>query len=274
MDDQTQTVTANPTKQTRRRKNSSAPPGSNQVPPAPQPPDNPPQPGQLGSQTPRPASASGQRGYRPGKPLPEVVPTENDPSGSKPAPRSPISRSEALQILADRANRGSKESLAHLRQALDQNPEIWTHIGDLSRLVETAWLDLISGGDHLIIESVKRRLAHMKAQLAGRQSSASASLLVEELGCNWLELKYCELDAAKSDSASLGVAMLRLRRAESVQKRYLATMKTLAMIRTLLPQGLTPPELPSQPDATDQTDGDHPAGTDSKGFLDSQNATP
>src|SRR5262245_44668857 len=71
--------------------------------------------------------------------------------GEKPGrQRIAVSRAQAIRELADRANSGSEQALAHLRRLLDTCPEIWEHAGDLARHTESAWLDLIAGTDHLL----------------------------------------------------------------------------------------------------------------------------
>jgi hypothetical protein len=180
------------------------------------------------------------RAARPRKAPPAPVPTGADTdNGSR--PQQPIlTRSEAVLALTARANSGSKDALAALRRLLDQCPEVWTHVGDLARHAEAAWLDLISAGDRLVAESAKRRVALLKSQLAGPTPSPLESLLVDQVACTWLAAQYSEAASAKPGSTSPNEATYRLKRAETAQKRHLAAVRTLAALRALVPRGLVP----------------------------------
>jgi hypothetical protein len=64
-------------------------------------------------------------------------------------------------------------------------------------------------------------------------------LLVDEIGLCYLAQRQAQI-AASATGGSVVQAAFRLRRAESAQKRYLASMKTLANLRALVPAGLVP----------------------------------
>jgi hypothetical protein len=58
-----------------------------------------------------------------------------------------------------------------LRQVLDAHPEFWQRFGDLALQAQTAWLQLISGKDLLLRESLVRKPDQLKAELAGTDPS-------------------------------------------------------------------------------------------------------
>jgi hypothetical protein len=142
--------------------------------------------------------------------------------------------------LADRANRGSEEALARLRQLLDDSPEIWQHVGDLARHAELAWIDLLTGADHLMLEAIKRHIARMKDDLLGPHPTPMERLLVDQAVACYLAVKHSETCLAAPGSTSPAQTSVRLRRAESAQRRYLGTLKTLARLRATVPQGMVP----------------------------------
>src|SRR5262245_20913199 len=45
--------------------------------------------------------------------------------------RVALTRAQAIRELSDRANQGNQNALAHLRQLLNNSPELWQHVGDL-----------------------------------------------------------------------------------------------------------------------------------------------
>jgi hypothetical protein len=144
-----------------------------------------------------------------------------------------------LQVLTERANAGDRQALAELRQLLDSHPEIEQHVGDLARLAEAAWIEHVVGKDTLVNESVKRQVAELKRNLSGERPTTLETLVVDLVGINYLAERHAEITAA-ADTTSLQEAVFRLKRSESVQRRYLSSLKLLANLRALLPQGLAP----------------------------------
>lgn len=195
---------------------------------------------QTGTPGPHPEPASRPRPRRPRKAFQPRPATDESTANAPPTPAPTPTRTEALQALVARANAGDKNALVGLRQLLDGCPEIWSQLGDLARHAETAWLDLISGGDRLVVEAAKRRMAHLKSQLAGPAPTPLESLLIDQIGVTYLASSYAEAASATPGKSCLGEAHYRLRHAESAQKRHLAAMRTLATLRALVPQGLTP----------------------------------
>ena len=78
--------------------------------------------------------------------------------------------------LVERANQGEPEALIRLRKFLDVNPSIWEQAGDLTTVAERAWTERIAGADRLAAESVKRRIARLKADLTGPHPTALENL--------------------------------------------------------------------------------------------------
>ena len=151
--------------------------------------------------------------------------------------KPPMSQSEALALLADRANGGDREALAEMRQMMDRSPEIWQHLGDLGQHSELALIDRISCENCLMVESVKRFVAHMKNDLAGPAPSAIERLMVQQVALTWLGSRNAELDLAKPGPVSLGEAKLRHKRAESAQRLYSQAFQALIDLRRYAPTG-------------------------------------
>lgn len=53
---------------------------------------------------------------------------------------------KALDVIIRKANEGDPKALAKLRTFLDENPQVWQHVGDLARTAEKAWITLIANG--------------------------------------------------------------------------------------------------------------------------------
>ena len=155
---------------------------------------------------------------------------------------------DQLRGLVEGANVGDKGALAALRQFLNGHPEVWQACGDLGKVAERAWLDLLAKDDALAQESAARHLARLKADLAGPEPLALEQLLVDEVGICYLAKKHAEITAASPSGGSLAQAGFRLKRVESAQRRFVRAVKTLAGLRALLPEGLSP--LPRPPKGT------------------------
>jgi hypothetical protein len=145
-----------------------------------------------------------------------------------------------LRELVQRAQGGDAGVLPRLRAILDDCPEVWRHLGDLSALAERAWVAVLAGGHPLAAESMRRTVAEMKAELSGERPGRLEKMLVDEVLACWLETKYLEATAAEPGRASVQQAGHRLKRLESAQRRYLNAVKTLTAVRKLIPASAAP----------------------------------
>lgn len=164
-------------------------------------------------------------------------------SSGQPAPSSgsalDTSRESFGQLVA-RANKGDAEALKLLRHLLDERPDLWHKAGDLARYAEATWVDVITDGSALIKESVSRIITEKKESLLGKNPTAIESLLVDQIIACFLEVQFYLTQADSATGNSLALSALRLKRLESSQKRYLSSIRSLAQLRALVPQGLVP----------------------------------
>jgi hypothetical protein len=130
--------------------------------------------------------------------LPPSLTTAPDPT-----PPAPLTRAQAFEELVRRANEGNAASLDGLREILDKNPEIWRTVGDVNALAERSWTDLLANGNKLAEESIRRRLAALKGELAGDHAAPLESLLIDVVGVCWLATNQAEIAAAGPAGGSL-----------------------------------------------------------------------
>src|SRR5262249_49374550 len=116
---------------------------------------------------------------RPPRPRPAAEQT------SPPGP-TPPDYQQLFRELVARANDGDREALARLRKFLDLNPHLWERAGDLTAVAERAWIELVAGQDQLVAESVRRRLARLKADLGGPHATPLEFLLIDQVAVTWL----------------------------------------------------------------------------------------
>jgi hypothetical protein len=115
---------------------------------------------------------------------------------------------DRLRELVFRVQTGEQSVLPELRQVLEAHPEIWEQCGDLAAQAQAAWLQLIAGTDVLLHESVSLKVEAMRAELV------------------------------RDDL---------IRRQDSAQRRYLAAVRQLAVVRKLLRPALSPLQLAAVP---------------------------
>ena len=147
------------------------------------------------------------------------------------AAKPPMTR---LQAIVELARRGRRELLGQLEEVFDENPSLWQEAGDLVRLTEQAWLDKICGTNLYNSQAMRRHVERMKKDLAGPDPSPTEKLLAERAAACWLAAQHADLTAATGEGAAgAQVAQLRLKQSESANRRLLAAVKSLAVVRRL-----------------------------------------
>jgi hypothetical protein len=140
-----------------------------------------------------------------------------------------------LRELVARAQGGDPSVLPRVRELLEAHPEVVEYVGDVTRLAESVWIELVAAGSPVAMEAVKRQAERLRSELRGARPSTLEKLLVDQVVANWLEMSYTRCAAAQT-GGSLAQAALRLRRSEVAQRKYLAAVKALTQTRALLPQ--------------------------------------
>jgi hypothetical protein len=103
--------------------------------------------------------------------------------------------------------------------------------------------------DLLFRESGERKINALRAELSGPNPSPLERLLVERVVATWLQAWYADASYAQAREQQTTPAILRelMRRQESSQRRYLASIKQLATVRKLLKPAPSVLELMSRP---------------------------
>jgi hypothetical protein len=140
---------------------------------------------------------------------------------------------EALQILTDRAQKGDRSALPALREVLKAPAAVDLLGGDLARQAQLALIHNYSGQNLLVRESLTRKLELLRGELAGPNPTPLERLLVERVVTCWLHLHHLEAVYAGKESMTLELGSYYQRSISSAQKRYLAAIKTLALVRKL-----------------------------------------
>ena len=163
----------------------------------------------------------------------------------------PIEPSEAdqragqadLAQLLKRAEAGDRSVLPQLQRALDGNADLWRGYGDLAAHAEASLAMLAAGPNLLLAESLRRKLAELKAELGGESPSPLEKLLAERISTSWLQVTY--FDGLVAQAGGAGEARLKVLRQmqDGAHRRHLAGIKQLAVVRRLLRPAPSPLEL-------------------------------
>ena len=105
---------------------------------------------------------------------------------------------EELREVLERAEQGDRSALPELRRLLDANPRAWQAWGDVAALAEAAGIDLAAGPNLVLKESLARKLAALKAELAGPAPSALERLLIERAVVCWMQAAYGDVTCAQA----------------------------------------------------------------------------
>ena len=148
-----------------------------------------------------------------------------------------------LAQLLKKAEAGDRSVLPQLRRALDGDPDLWRGYGNLAAHAEASLAMLAAGPNLLLAESLRRKLAELKAELGGESPSPLEKLLAERITATWLQVAY--FDALLAQAAGAGEARLRAlqRLQDAAHRRHLAAIKQLAVVRRLLRPAPSPLEL-------------------------------
>ena len=108
---------------------------------------------------------------------------------------------EELARLLQRAEQGDLSVLPALRKVLDANSAIWREYGDLARHAEVSLVHLAAGPNLLLAESLARRLAELKRELAGPSPGPLERLLAERVALCWLAVHHAEIAYAQASAS-------------------------------------------------------------------------
>src|SRR5262249_54878584 len=154
-----------------------------------------------------------------------------------PAPSPELPWQQEIQPLLAKAEHGDLSVLPELRAFLDTRPEVWQTVGDLAKHAEQALLSLITGTDLFGQEAIRRKLAEIKTGVGAPSPPPLEKLLAERIAICWLAVHQAEMEAAdvrQRSPVNTSLADQARKRLDSANKRYLYSIKQLAVVRKLL----------------------------------------
>jgi hypothetical protein len=135
---------------------------------------------------------------------------------------------DSLDEILRRA-RAEDHSVVSALQGTLNSPESVEALGNLARRVELQVVDAISFGNVDMKEAMLKKLAEMRAELAGPNPAPLELQIVERIVLSWLAVHDAELQASDAEDH----VDYWQRRINHAHRRHLSAIKALATIRKL-----------------------------------------
>jgi hypothetical protein len=175
-----------------------------------------------------------------------------------------------LRALLKRASQGDNSVQQQLRETLDSHPEVWAWYGDLARYAEESYIDLVCGIDQGVGEALRRKLADLKAELAGPSPTVMERLLAARVTATWRELNWADLVVVRStaaDSATMRQLKFLQERRDHAERRHLRATGALTTLQRLLPASAQPASAVIEDSNQDGSQEGHPDSDSESGRL-------
>ena len=140
---------------------------------------------------------------------------------------------QELMDLTGRAQQGDRSALPGLREVLKDPVMVNLFGGNLAYEAQMTLIDKFSGKNLLFRETLTHKLESLRDELSGANPTALERLLVERIVTCWLHLHHMETNYVRRDNMRLELAAYFQRSLTAAQKRYLAAIKMLAVVRKL-----------------------------------------
>src|SRR5262249_1483680 len=154
------------------------------------------------------------------------------PTAMKPAAVTIPTGERELRDFLDRAQSGDASTLPGLRKMLE-DPILVNSFGNLAEQAERSFIRAAAGDDLPFREALTRKLQLLREELAGPNPTPIERLLVERVAACWLQVQDADVRAAQAKNLPPTWAEFYQRRMDHAHRRYLSSLKTLALVRKL-----------------------------------------
>ncbi len=141
---------------------------------------------------------------------------------------------DELRALLKRAHKGDETTVPVLRKMLDRPGCVGSFGGNLAEQVISSFVKSIGGENVAFREDALRKLAQLRTELLGENPTPVERLLVERVVACWLQVQDAEWRAAQGENAAtFQQSEFYQRRMDATNRRFLAAVRTLALVRKL-----------------------------------------
>ena len=147
---------------------------------------------------------------------------------------TPKAFGKTFERVRKRADAGDEHAREVLRKYLDGHPEIAAVVGNMARCAESAVVEAVARGEWFASEALKRESARMRRELAGPTPTPLEAMAIERIILTWTQLQYVETQFIQVQK-DLDLAKYWLKRQQQADKIYREAVKSLLLVRALLP---------------------------------------
>jgi len=145
------------------------------------------------------------------------------------SPQTPdADRISEARMIMDRAQQGDRSVLPELQRLLDEHPVLWQKYGNVAAIARLQWIDLMSGSNLLMKESIDRFYRAEVMKLCGSAPPPLEKLLAERIAVCRMQLAHAESMLAQSEAKLTPKLAATLdKRISQCQKRLSAAIRDL-----------------------------------------------
>ena len=147
-------------------------------------------------------------------------------------PNKPPSVEELDEFLR-RARKGDASTLPALKKMVGDPDIVGSLGGDLANEAQESFVNAAAGNDLVFKTALKQKLVNLRTELAGSNPTPLERLLVERIVACWLQLNVADTNFAQAENLTIRQGEYHQDRMDRAQRRYLAAIKTLAIVRKL-----------------------------------------
>jgi len=141
---------------------------------------------------------------------------------------------DELRALLKRARRGDTSTLPALKKMMQDPDAVERYGGNMDWQAEHSYIAAAAGDDLVFAEALARKLALLRAELAGPSSTPIERLLAGRVVACWLQVQDADIRYAQAQKdLSIPWGEYYQRRMDRAHRRYLSALKTLAVVRKL-----------------------------------------
>jgi hypothetical protein len=141
---------------------------------------------------------------------------------------------DEFRAMLKRAQAGDRAVIPVLRKLVDDPAEVEALGGNLARLAEDSFVNALGGNDLSFKMAVIKKLTHLRQELPGPSPAPVERLLVDRVVACWLQIQDAEVRCAQNQKGmTIPQADFHQRRMDATNRRHLAALKALALVRKL-----------------------------------------
>jgi len=152
---------------------------------------------------------------------------------TKPTELAIPTTADGIRALLQRAAKGDTATLPAIRKLLENPANIDYFGGNLAKRAQWAFLRAMAGEDLAVQEAISAKLTALRKELQGENPTPVEVLLVERIVTCWLQVQDADLRAGSAKDTTFKQADYNQRRMDAANRRYLAALKALALVRKL-----------------------------------------